>query len=1087
VPPPPFSKPNEIIGVAGGGPTAVLTSGIPALEAALSNPGGVAVDSSGDVFIADTDNNEVREVTPDGIITTIAGNGFAGKRGNGGSATLAELDHPEGVAVDSSGDVYIADTGNNEVRVVAAGVISDFAGNGTAGESGNGGKPTSAELDAPYGVAVSLSGGDVAIADTNSNIVRLVYKQRTGGGISRDPSVLRPSIIFPFTWEITTIAGGGTSYGDGGLGTNASLSEPTGVSFDAAAQNVLIADTGDSAIREVSLSSGDISTAAYSPYPTSVAIDAGGDLFIADPEQNVVLQQLSGGGSPTRFAGYVLPGASGDGGPARAARLDYPSGLALDPYGDLFIADTSNSLIREVVAARAPLFVAETAPLDAGAHQPYQYLFVATGVPQPTFSLAAGAPSWLSISATTGLVKGTLPSSVRTFTYSVVATNPSGTATAGPFTVSVAEPFVYTGKALAVLSAPVGVAEEPNGDVLVTDAGKNRVDGFKANGQFIGAFGSAGTGNGQFEVPTGVAVDAAGDIFVVDSGNNRIEKFTATGVFIESFGAHGTLNGQFHTPSGITVGPNGFLYVADSGNDRIEVFTTGGLFLGKFGSAGTGHGELRNPQGLAVTADGILLVADSDNNRIEGFLESGQYFAQFGSVGSALGDFNRPVGVAVDPAGNIFVSDRVNNRVEMFSSAGEPVLQFGATGAAGERLEQPEGLAVSQSDVVTVADPSEKEILQFTEEAKPVFTADSPALATVPGATYSYFFGASAVPTATYTLTGAPAWLSIDLPSGDLSGTVPSDTTSFSYSVVATNSIGSTTAGPFTVTVVVAGGYILQFGSYGTGNGEFDGIGQSATAADGDLYVVDRLNNRIEVFTSSGQYLSQFGTEGSGNGQLNAPVGIAFTSGGEIWVSDYGNDRMEEFSSQGTYLTQFGAAGTAAGDFENPEGIAVDQTTNDVYVADTSNNRVQEFSAAGAFIREFTTTSEGVLSTPTGVAVTSAGEVYIGNDLTAEIVGFNAAGTQNATIAGPGSGPGEFFGFAGIAVDSAGNIWASDYPNNRIEEFSRGGTFLVQFGSEGSGNAQFIDPGELSVSPDGVVSVADTGNDRVEQFAEPPA
>ena len=1088
-PPPPFTKPDEIIPVAGGGPDAVPSSGIPAVYARLSNPGGVAVDPSGDVFIADTDDNEVREVSPNGTITTIAGNGIAGNTGNGGSATAAELDHPEGVAVDGSGNVFVADTGNDEVRLISGGIITDFAGTGVAGDSTNRLNPTESQLDAPYGVAVSANGGDVAISDTNNDDVRLVYKQAIDSGAAPKALVahaaVRPHFNLPYVWVIETVAGGGTSYGDGGPALDASLSTPTGVAFDPSGDTLYVADTSDSAIRAVNLGTGDISTAAYTPYPTGVAADGAGNLFIADPEQNEVLEQLAGASSPVRFAGSILPGSSGDFGQAKAAHLDYPAGLAIDASDDVVVADTSNGLVREVVAPRAPVFVGDSPPLDFGPHQAYDYLFSATGVAEPTFSLAAGAPSWLSISSTTGFVKGTAPVGVTRFTYSVVATNEAGSATAGPFEVAIPKPFIYTGKALAVLTTPVGVAETPAGDLLVADAVRDRVDGLSAIGQFLGSFGSAGTGNGQFEAPTGVATAPSGAIYVVDSGNDRVQEFTALGVFVRAFGSKGTGNGQFMAPDSVTVGPNGNVYVSDSGNDRIEEFTASGGFVRAFGSPGSGNGQLSDPEGLVFTSLGVLLVADSNNNRIEGFLSNGAYFAKFGAVGSAFGDFVRPFGVAVDPAGNIFVSDRVNNRVEEFSSTGEPIQQFGATGAAGQRLEQPDDLAVSATDVVTIADPPLHEVLQYTEESKPAFTIDSPPTGAIPGIDFTYYFRASGVPAPTYTLEGAPGWLSLDPSSGDLGGTVPSGISTFSFSVVATNSSGSTTAGPFTVSVV-AGGYIQRIGSPGSGPGQFGGgVGQSATAPDGNLYVADPTNDRVEILSPLGQYLGEVGSPGSGNGQLSDPIGVAFDSGGDLWVTDYGNERVEEFSSAGIYLSQFGSAGSAPGEFESPEGIAIDTTTNDVYVADTADNRVEEFSSTGTLLHDFTTVTGAPLYAPIGVAVTSTGELYFGNNETAQIVGFNSSGVQNATYLTAGTGDGQADGVSGVALDSSGNLWFADYPNRRIEELSPNGTYLDQFGGTyGTGPDQFTDPGQLSVSPLGIVSVSDNG--QLEQFAEPP-
>jgi hypothetical protein len=245
-------------------------NGGPATKAELNYPGGVAVSSSGDVFIADTGNNVIREVTPDGTISTVAGDGTAGYAGNGGPATKAELNSPESVAVNSSGDLFIADTENNVIREVTPdGTISTVAGTGTAGYAGNGGPATKAELCLPEGLAVGGS-GDLFIADTCNNVIR---KVSPGGTIS-------------------TVAGTGTAgySGNGGPATKAELDAPYGVAVDGAG-DLFIADTANSVIREVT-AAGVISTVAGNGVPsasaeldnpTSVAVDdTTGDLYTVD-------------------------------------------------------------------------------------------------------------------------------------------------------------------------------------------------------------------------------------------------------------------------------------------------------------------------------------------------------------------------------------------------------------------------------------------------------------------------------------------------------------------------------------------------------------------------------------------------------------------------------------------------------------------------------------------------------------------------------------------------------------------------------------------------------------------------------------
>jgi len=333
---------GTIFTAAGNGSFGYFGDGGAATAAGLTDPTSVAFDAHGDLFIADSGNDAIREVTPNGIITTVAGTGTAGYTGDGGAATSAELNDPTGVALDSSGDLFIADSGNNVIReVTPGGTITTFAGTGTAGYSGDGSAATAAKLNDPTGVAVDFS-GNLFIADSGNNVIREV----SGGTIS-------------------TVAGTGTAgyAGDGGAATAALLNDPQGVAVDAS-DNLFIADSGNNVIREVS--GGTISTvagtgtagyagdggaanAAELNDPQGVAVDASGDLFIADSGNNVIRQVSSG--TISTVAGTGTAGYSGDGGSASAATLNDPTGVALNAQGGLVIADSGNNVVRQVTGA----------------------------------------------------------------------------------------------------------------------------------------------------------------------------------------------------------------------------------------------------------------------------------------------------------------------------------------------------------------------------------------------------------------------------------------------------------------------------------------------------------------------------------------------------------------------------------------------------------------------------------------------------------------------------------------------------------------------------------------------------------------
>jgi NHL repeat len=273
-----------------------LGNGGPATDATLNTPSAVAVDSKGDVFIADTENNMVREVTPDGIIRTVAGTGQPGYAGDGGPAVRARLDNPSGLAVDSNGDLFIADTVNNAIREVTPdGIIRTIAGDPTdtrkygrggplgGGYAGDGGPAADALLMHPQGLALD-SRGDLFIADTGNSVVREITANGT----------------------IETVAGEGGKFGDDGDGGQA--------------------------------------TSAVLDAPADVAVDSNGDLYIADTGNNA-LRQVSAAGVISTLAGGNGEGNGGQGGPAGQAQLDTPESVAVDSTtGDVYVTSRAGVL-----------------------------------------------------------------------------------------------------------------------------------------------------------------------------------------------------------------------------------------------------------------------------------------------------------------------------------------------------------------------------------------------------------------------------------------------------------------------------------------------------------------------------------------------------------------------------------------------------------------------------------------------------------------------------------------------------------------------------------------------------------------------
>lgn len=341
------AAPADISTAAGNGTYGYSGDGGEATSAEMREPTGVALDSSGNVYIADDFNYRIRKITVStGDISTVAGNGTGGYSGDGGEATSAELNYPLGLAVDSSANIYIADLLNCRVRKVTAstGIISTVAGNGKCGFSGDGGAATSAELANPSTVAVDKS-GNLYIADENNNRIRKV--------------VLSTGII-------TTVAGNGTTgfSGDGGLATNAEFDDPTAVGVDPSG-NFYITDTVNQRIRKVTVATGIINTVAGNGTagfagdggpatsaelyePLGVATDSSGNIFIVDFDNCRIREVTVSTGIINTVAGDGKCGYAGDGGLATSAELNSPWGVVVGSAGNFYIGDTYNNRIREV-------------------------------------------------------------------------------------------------------------------------------------------------------------------------------------------------------------------------------------------------------------------------------------------------------------------------------------------------------------------------------------------------------------------------------------------------------------------------------------------------------------------------------------------------------------------------------------------------------------------------------------------------------------------------------------------------------------------------------------------------------------------
>lgn len=605
--------------IAGTGLPGFSGDGGPGVQATLRFPTGVAVDSKGNVFVADRGNQRIRKIDTNGIITTVAGVGSAGQAGDQGQAVVAQLNSPYGVAVDKNDDLYIADYLNNRIRKVtfADGMLNNVAGTGYASFKGDGGNAVDANLNGPYAIAFD-SGGVLYFVDRGNNRVRKITTDGKiatvaglnsagfagdGGKIEEAKFDFLSGIAVDSQGNIflsdsgnnrirkitsgnavSTVVGDGTEAykGDGGSATAAQLAQPLGIAVDKSG-NLYIADRGNNRIRKVTGSN--IATVAGNGLtnyggdginglgaqlnaPFAVAIDADGNVYTADSGNNRI-RRVSRDGVVSTFAGNGTNGFGGDGGAATAAQLSFPTGVAVDAGGNVFIADQGNNRIRRV--------------------------------------------------GRDGIISTVAGSGAGGFS------GDGGAATS------------------AALNFPYGVAVDGTGNLYIADLYNNRVRMVGTNGVITTVAGLSGSGYegdggpasaARLRFPTGVAVGPDGTLYIADYGNHAVRAVDSKGM-IRTFAGTGdpgfagdgdvAVNAQLRYPAGVTVDSKGNVYIADRSNQRIRQVATDGTISTVAGNgtpAFQGDGgdpvaaSLNGPWSVAVDAQGNLYIGDQFNNRV---------------------------------------------------------------------------------------------------------------------------------------------------------------------------------------------------------------------------------------------------------------------------------------------------------------------------------------------------------------------------------------------------------------------------------------------------------------------------------------
>ncbi|MCP5533968.1 MAG: hypothetical protein H7A48_12420 [Akkermansiaceae bacterium] len=752
--------------------------GVGTLASGLSGLSGVAPDGSGGAYVADRGNHRILHISESGVVSTFAGSGVAGfADGNG---TAAQFENPAGLAIDGSGNLYVADEFNHRIRkITPGGAVSTLAGSGVAGFGD--GAANAALFLYPADVAVDAA-GNVFVADSGNHRIREISAA---------------------TGQVSTLAGTGISglTTDGAAGL-AQFSSPRGIAVDGPGTHVWVADTGNHAARlvfsgNVFTIAGDGSPGDFSS-PQGIALDEDDKVFVSDTGNHRV-RRVEIDGTVTTLAGSGIDGTvdtptAGNGlYPATAAQFSSPAGIGIDAAGRMFVSQ-GGSLRTIARADELPTVTVDPRPTGTGERlvsadidQPLlpnsTYYFGTTATnyrgtvtgeslefttPQAGITVASGSTA-IEDGQVDALDFGNTPtgqpvvrqitlSNPGNFTLNVSSIDlPAGyQMAAGPWQIAPLDTLAldvslsavsageYAGDVTIHSDAPdqttftfpvTGLVLDPpavttldatdiTGPTATLNASVNPMGSatdvwfeWSLDAEFDGF--TVGTQAATLAQPSGIATDAAGNLYIADTLNHRIRKITPGGVetTFAGTGSAGFADGpgttaQFNEPVGIVVGAGGTIYVADSNNHRIRAITAAGTvstFAG-LGSPGFTDGvpaaaRFNLPSGLAINANGTLHVADRGNNRI-------RKVGPDGTVSTLASGFDGPFGVAIDAAGTAYVTEASGHAIHKVATNGTTTLFAGSaavsgmvddTGAAA-RFSGPSGLAFRADGTLLVAD-----------------------------------------------------------------------------------------------------------------------------------------------------------------------------------------------------------------------------------------------------------------------------------------------------------------------------------------------------------------------------------------------
>ena len=1009
-------------------------------------PEGIATDAAGNLYIGDSGNALVRKITPAGQVSTFAG----GTRGyRDGTGTAAQFGNTFGLAFDKDGNLYVCDELVGYIRkITPAGVVTTLAGNGQMGFAN--GKGTAASFNVITGVAVDHS-GNVFVADQFNNMIRKITPDGT----------------------VTTFAGSGSAGFADGTGTSASFNNPIGIAIDAY-DNLYVGDRHNNRIRKIS-PSGVVGTMAGNGFasfangtagaasfnqPDGIAVDAYGNLYIADALNNRI-RKITPTGEVGTIAGNGQ--ANSISGTGSSASFNNPVSISLNNAGDAFITEFDGNIVSKLEL---------------------------TG-----YAIDKQLPPGLTFDPTSGKITGTPTAASPSTDYTVTAYNLGGSKTTkvnitvidnsvpvlpAPPKISYQTPQVYTiNKAIAAL-APKNIG----GPVPANAYGQ--VSTFAGNGQ-------RGSNDGQSSVatfynPTGIVTDNAGNMFVADIEKDCVRKITPTGV-VTTLSLTGLGKSQPLNPYGIAVDKSENLYLADAFNNtiwKITNFNTISVFAGGTQGSADGKGVLaqfNHPGGVLVDNTGNIYVADTDNHSI-------RKIDQNGVVSTFVTSLDYPMGMAIDAQGVLYVVDAGEGKIKKITPDGSvSLLAGGATDGSHDGIGitagfvNPQFIVLDKLGNVYVTDSPGNLIKKITPAgvvttlagtASPGFNNGAGNLASFNnpiGITIDNAGNLFVVDNENYVIREIiasgytidkplPAGLTFDPTTGAISGTPTVTSPATDYTVTAYNTGGSSST---VVNITVIDNIVTVLPAPPKINYQTPQVYTIKTP----ITPLPPTNTGGAVpATTYGQVVTIAGVadvSGSTNGAVlsstfKEPFGILKDKAGNIYVADQGNNIIRKITPAGVVSTFAGTgapgsangAGTAAS-FYHPSALAIDASGN-IYVADSGNNLLRKI-------------------TPAGVVSTLAGG---GLDTFSDGQGTNA----------------NFFGITGLGIDAGGNLFAAETIDQLIRKITPGGLVSSYAGKNGTAGfrndvlsvATFSQPSGVVVDGDGNIYIADYNNNAIRKI-----